>query len=224
LALLLLAAWLLGRRWWQRRPGQPVSERGSAAHFLRWSARIAITYGLPAVVGVMLLGIDLDRPAPAFLPLAGQLGYGEPFPTGLLLIGIAAGTVIGAAIAWWRGAGKRWFGPPLGVPCTAGGLAGALLLAGSAGVAEELFFRWLVPLLLVRVGLDVALAFAASALMFGWLHRYQGAAGVIATTLGGAMFAWLYLVSGSLPLAMLVHALVDVSALVIRPWAASLRT
>nr|WP_246347068.1 CPBP family intramembrane glutamic endopeptidase [Sphingomonas jinjuensis] len=99
-----------------------------------------------------------------------------------------------------------------------------MLLAATAGVAEELFFRWLVPLLLVRVGLDVAVAFAASALMFGWLHRYQGTAGVVATTLGGAMFGWLYLVSGSLPLAMLVHVLVDVSALVVRPWAASLRT
>jgi membrane protease YdiL (CAAX protease family) len=201
-----------------------VSERGSAQHFLRWSTRIALTYGLPAIVSATLLGIDLNQPAPEFLPLAKQLGYGEAFPTGLLLIGIAGGTVIGAAVAWWRGPGRRWFGPPLGVPRTAGAVAAALLLAGTAGVAEELFFRWLVPLLLVRVGLDVAVAFAAASLMFGWLHRYQGIAGVIATTLGGAMFGWLYLVSGSLPLAMLVHALVDVSALVVRPWAASLRT
>lgn len=224
LALLLLAGWLLGRRWWQRRAGQPVSERGSAAHFWRWSARIAITYGLPAVVGAMLLRIDLRQPAPEFLPLATRLGFGEPFPTGLLFVGIAAGSVIGAGIAWWRGPGMRWFGPPLGVPRTWPAVGAALLLAASAGVAEEAFFRWLMPLLMVRAGLDVTAAFAASSLMFGWLHRYQGKAGVVATTLGGAMFAWLYLVSGSMPLAMLVHALVDVNALVVRPWAARLRT
>ena len=49
------------------------------------------------------------------------------------------------------------------------------------------------------------------------MHLYQGVAGVIMTTLLGAVLAGLYLWTGSLWITMAVHAGLDIFALVLRP-------
>jgi membrane protease YdiL (CAAX protease family) len=91
------------------------------------------------------------------------------------------------------------------------------VLSINAGVGEELYFRLLLPLLLVSLGSGALAAFIIAGLIFGAMHLYQGAAGIAATTiLGGALTA-AYLLSGSLWFAVALHAFIDLVGLVIRP-------
>lgn len=89
----------------------------------------------------------------------------------------------------------------------------------NAGVVEEAFFRLALPALLVVVTGEPISAFLLAALVFGALHAYQGSTGVVATTVVGLLFTVLYVVSGSIGLAMLVHALFDLRTLVVVPMA-----
>jgi len=91
------------------------------------------------------------------------------------------------------------------------------LLSLNAGLSEELFFRLLLPLLLVILFGNAIAAFAVAALIFGFIHLYQGTIGVIATTVLGALFTLLYLWTGSIWIAVSAHAALDLIGLVIRP-------
>ncbi|NML07635.1 CPBP family intramembrane metalloprotease [Sphingomonas sp. G-3-2-10] len=95
-------------------------------------------------------------------------------------------------------------------------LCGALLSL-NAGATEELFFRLYLPLLLVLAGLNPVAAFVVAAIVFGLVHLYQGAAGVLATGVLGAALTLAYLLSGSLALPILLHVAIDLNALVVRP-------
>jgi len=91
------------------------------------------------------------------------------------------------------------------------------LLSLNAGLSEEIFFRLLLPLLLVILFGNAIAAFAAAALIFGAVHLYQGAIGVIATTVLGVIFTLLYLWTGNIWIAVGAHAVLDLIGLVIRP-------
>jgi uncharacterized protein len=58
-------------------------------------------------------------------------------------------------------------------------------------------------------------AFVISTIIFGANHFYQGVSGVIQTTVLGAVFGLIYLWTGSLLIPMIVHALVDLRALLL---------
>ena len=58
-----------------------------------------------------------------------------------------------------------------------------------------------------------ARALAASSVLFGMAHSYQGVSGMIATALVGAAFGWVYLETGSLLLPVLLHAALDISSM-----------
>ncbi|WP_439564226.1 CPBP family intramembrane glutamic endopeptidase [Microcella sp.] len=90
-------------------------------------------------------------------------------------------------------------------------------LSVNAGVVEEALFRLALPTLLVVVTGEPVSAFLLAALVFGALHAYQGWVGVLATGVVGLVFTALYVVSGSIGLAMLVHALFDLRTLVVIP-------
>lgn len=90
-------------------------------------------------------------------------------------------------------------------------------LSVNAGIVEELLFRLALPALLAIVTGEPVSAFLLAALVFGALHAYQGWVGVVATMVIGVLFTLLYLVSGSIVLAILVHALFDVRTLVVIP-------
>jgi len=89
----------------------------------------------------------------------------------------------------------------------------ALLVSVFAGVFEELAYR---GYLMAYFGswLDQWGALAASSLLFGLAHSYQGIRGVLLTGLIGALFGWVYLETGSLLLPMLLHAALDISSMV----------
>ena len=90
-------------------------------------------------------------------------------------------------------------------------------MAANAGPGEELLFRLTVPLLLVLATGNALLSFAVAAIAFGLVHLYQGWLGVLVTTLAGAAFTLLYLATGSIWIAALVHSLMNLNALWLQP-------
>jgi membrane protease YdiL (CAAX protease family) len=96
-------------------------------------------------------------------------------------------------------------------------LAHTAVLSLNAGISEELLFRLALPLLFVLVTGNAWLAFALAAVVFGLAHCYQGMTGVVATTIIGLVLTALYLASGSLWLAVLLHIVIDLVGLVVRP-------
>ncbi|WP_187264936.1 CPBP family intramembrane glutamic endopeptidase [Homoserinibacter sp. GY 40078] len=103
------------------------------------------------------------------------------------------------------------------LPRTRGELPYGTGLAVSAGVFEELMFRLALPALLFGLLGDGLLSFLLATLLFGALHLYQKAVGMIVATVLGAIFALLYIVSGTILLPIVVHVLVDLRSLVLLP-------
>lgn len=225
-AALLLAA-LLTASWYVRRRLTLDFGHGRSSAYLSVALRQVGGFTLPALVVLALAGEwrALWRMPESFTRLAeacGIAGWAAPDDGWTLLLGAVGGTAIGSGFAFfqWRRRGRR--GPMFGelgwlLPRDRADLGWAALLSLVAGVGEEVFFRLAVPLL-IALGTGSALAgFVLSSLMFAAAHRYQGAAGVIATGVMGVVFAALYLASGALWLVIAAHIVVDLNSLVIRP-------
>lgn len=228
-ASLALAAWLLlGEpllgRWSHRRllaaldAGQP----GARLHFYRsWTA---MAWALAAVTTLVVL-------ANGWPPT--QLGLRLPQATDSLgpgFIGgmagaLVAGLAVGAALVR-----RKRHAPPAATPRVVGGDKvlrmlprtraerwGFAALAVTAGLTEEWIWRGFGAAVLHAAWPQLPLlpSVIVLALAFGWAHFYQGPAGMLATAVLGGLFAWLYLSSGSLLLPMLLHALVDLRALLV---------
>lgn len=96
-------------------------------------------------------------------------------------------------------------------------LAYGLALSVNAGVVEELLFRLALPTLVYAVTGSAVIAVVGSVVLFGLLHVYQGLGGVIASLLIGLLLMAIYLASGSILVAMLVHIAIDLRSLVLIP-------
>ncbi len=81
-------------------------------------------------------------------------------------------------------------------------------LSITAGVCEEWFFRGY-ALAIFAPSLGLAGAVAASTVLFGLAHAYQGAAGTVRTGLVGLLMAGLAVATGSIWGPIVLHALVD---------------
>jgi len=103
------------------------------------------------------------------------------------------------------------------LPRTRGELPYGFGLALSAGIFEELMFRLAMPALLFGIWADGPLAFVLATALFGLLHIYQKWTGVLTATVLGVVFAYLYLVSGTILLPIALHLLIDLRALVLLP-------
>lgn len=229
-ALLLAAAlailWGTGRR---RRGPRPMPEDRRTARraaYRGWTLRLVTRFLLPSVAALAVLGrLDaLMILPPEFAPAAamvGPMGIDDLTLFGVGLAGGIGGTLVGAA--WWRWRGRRGVGGPmLGnpgalLPRRRDELPHAALLAITAGVAEEPFFRLLLPLLMAMLGIGAVAGFVAAAVLFGLAHRSQGWVGMVATGVLSLLFAALYLATGRLWVAMAFHVLLDLIALVLRP-------
>lgn len=95
------------------------------------------------------------------------------------------------------------------------------LLSINAGVVEELLFRLALPALLYATTGNAVVAVAGSLVLFGVMHSYQGIAGIAVTTVIGALFMLLYVLSGSILVAIIAHAVLDLRSLVVIPMAVS---
>lgn len=88
----------------------------------------------------------------------------------------------------------------------------ALVVSVFAGVFEEIAYRgYLMAYFGTWFGPWGALA--ASSVLFGLAHTYQGFWGVIVTGLLGALFGWIYIETGSLLLPIILHAVLDISSM-----------
>ena len=89
----------------------------------------------------------------------------------------------------------------------------------TAGVCEEAIYRgFLVNYLMgAPANLNVTLAMGVSSLIFGLAHIYQGMRGTIGSSVLGFIFALLFVMTGNLALAMLLHALIDARILLMIP-------
>ena len=85
------------------------------------------------------------------------------------------------------------------------------VLACTAGLCEEFLFRGFLLWYLAHF-MSFLAACVVQAVVFGICHAYQGPRGVMLTTLAGAFFTAVLLVSGSIWPAMLIHALMDLHA------------
>jgi membrane protease YdiL (CAAX protease family) len=82
-------------------------------------------------------------------------------------------------------------------------------LSITAGICEELLYRgYLIGYFSHGLGLIPSAVLATVA--FGVGHSYQGVRGVLTTTAAGAFLAAVYLLTGSLFMSMVLHALMDV--------------
>ncbi|MDH3350318.1 MAG: CPBP family intramembrane metalloprotease [Gammaproteobacteria bacterium] len=82
-------------------------------------------------------------------------------------------------------------------------------LSITAGIVEEILYRGFVFWYLLML-MPVWAAIIVSAVVFGLAHSYQGAAGVARVTLVGIAFGIFYVVTGSIWLPMLAHAVLDI--------------
>ena len=128
----------------------------------------------------------------------------------------------GGLLAWQLVAVRRAERPPdvrdrLGelawfVPRQRSELPLLYLVAVTAGIAEELFYRgYLLWYLRSALGLDPWSAVALSSLLFAWAHLYQGRRHLPKVFAVGAAFAGLYLLAGALWLPMVLHAWLDIT-------------
>lgn len=196
--------------------------------YARWVAKSFLAFSGSALVCLLVLRrlhSVLALP-PEFIRLAARLGAHLPttqlldhdFLIGFVSAAVISGVLIGVVVARKLRISHATLGDiePL-MPRNAAESGWAALLSLNAGFSEELLFRLVLPLLLAGLLHHALPAFVIATVVFGLMHLYQGITGVVATTLMGAVFACLYLWTGSLWITMAVHAALDVFALVVRP-------
>lgn len=84
-----------------------------------------------------------------------------------------------------------------------------IVLSVTAGISEELLYRGFMLWYLAHFT-SLVVAGVIAAAIFGIGHSYQGARGMLLTGMVGSFFVAVYLVSGSLFVPMLLHALMDI--------------
>jgi membrane protease YdiL (CAAX protease family) len=154
----------------------------------------------------------------------GDLGLrpsGELLPELLPGLGLLVlfGALLALVLRMWPAARGRVLRPVAALlPVTAAERRSFVAVAITAGVAEEVVFRGFLLVYLTDIAsVPVGPAMLASAALFGLAHAYQGLVGVLLTGLAGYWLAGLYVVTGSLLLPIVVHALVDLRLLLVLP-------
>ncbi|WP_423606909.1 CPBP family intramembrane glutamic endopeptidase [Sphingomonas sp. MS122] len=224
----LLLGLIAAYTWYIRGGGVPPGA-GRIARYRRWMRRAPLAFGGSALLALAIAGrIDAVGQLPAeFVPLEAEArhfaGFGGNMTTLKIavLVGFAGGAILGLAISRWQvRRGKR--------PFTAGDIERILPQRGgefgwtaalgiAAGIVEELFFRLALPLFATIATGNAWTGFALATLLFAAAHRYQGWAGMGFSGVAGALLAILYLATGELWFAMLIHALLNLNGLVLRP-------
>lgn len=105
------------------------------------------------------------------------------------------------------------------LPYTASERGWFAVLAITAGITEEVVWRGvLLAILLVFLpGLPMFAYVLVLAVVFGWAHLYQGGRGMLGAGIMGGVLAAMYLATGSLLLPIVVHALIDLAAMLQAP-------
>ncbi|MFL9839564.1 CPBP family intramembrane glutamic endopeptidase [Sphingomonas sp. ST-64] len=226
---LLLAALAAAYLWYVGGDGGGTGRDDRIGRYRRWMRRAPLAFGASALAALVLTGRwgALSIPPPEFEPLIAPARTLAGFGGDILdlkiavLAGFGGGSLVGLAIAWWlarRGKRQLMAGKIAALmPRTAQEIGWTAALGTMAGLVEELFFRLAFPLFVARVTGSAELGMALTTLLFAYAHRYQGWVGMAMSALVGALLAILYLATGQLWFAMVVHILLNLNALVIRP-------
>jgi membrane protease YdiL (CAAX protease family) len=180
---------------------------------------------LGGLAGALLLGawpfVPLAlRDVRAWGPLA-DLPYGTDLAT-WILVGFGVAVVVGMVLPILLLRTRFDEIPAIGdiralLPRERGELKFGAGLALTAGVVEELLFRLALPAAIFGVTGSGPLAFGVAAVVFGLLHVYQGPQGILFAFLLGLLFTALYVLSGSILVPIVLHALIDLRSLILIP-------
>ncbi|MFN8015247.1 MAG: CPBP family intramembrane glutamic endopeptidase [Acidimicrobiia bacterium] len=92
-----------------------------------------------------------------------------------------------------------------------------VIISANAGLSEEIFFRAMLPLLFYYSIGNAYLSVALSCLIFGLVHWYQKWKGILVTGILGVIQTCIYVFTGQLWIAILIHIFIDLNAFVFRP-------
>ncbi len=173
----------------------------------RWLIESMLLFGGSAIVLAVvvhpLTGSVLEA-ARSVGGVAAVIGWFEG-PVGMLVLALAVVLAVALTIVGVRSARREGGVVMIGdiaalLPRNRPELGWASALAVNAGVVEELLFRLCLP-----------------ALLFVVLHAYQGVPGVVGTLVVGLLLTAAYVLSGSIVVAIVLHALLDLRTLVLVP-------
>jgi membrane protease YdiL (CAAX protease family) len=86
-----------------------------------------------------------------------------------------------------------------------------IVVSITAGICEEVLYRgWLLSLFAATLG-SVWLGLLISSIIFGFAHAYQGRPAILGTGAIGAIFGFLFILSGSLIPGQVLHAAMDLN-------------
>ena len=111
---------------------------------------------------------------------------------------------------------QRWKVSAPFLPTDYGQLASFAVLAFSAAICEELIFRgFMMTYLTSLIGegqfaLCVIVGIPAIAFTIG--HYYQGWSAMIRVFVGGVLFGWIFYISDSILIPIIVHAVIDLTS------------
>jgi len=196
--------------------------------FIAYGANIILLWGLlAAAIGIDGLAPLLDSPAQGSDWLWAP-GIFRP----VLYLLVTAYMVAGLLPLFQSLRGDRWRQAyaaatrrnfkdiPQLMPDTAAERAAWVLLSFSAGICEEIACRsFMIRFLHETItGMPLVGALAASSVIFGLAHLYQGVKGVLGTAIGGFALGLLFLLSESLIPSIVLHVLLDLQvAYILRP-------
>lgn len=190
--------------------------------YRRWLLEGVVLLDFGSIITIVLLHEKTSSWPYLTLPLSGQL-VPEIEISGAFVAGLLSGLAILLLGLWLNFKFRqKSLNVTLGdfeslIPRTRKEAGLALLLCLNAGIGEELFFRFALPLLIARFSSSLIAGAIASTALFGLMHWYQGWKGILATTFLGAVFMTRALHGTSLPALMAVHALIDIFGLFVRP-------
>jgi membrane protease YdiL (CAAX protease family) len=217
LAVILLAVFPV----WGWREGRRLRLHPDAR--LRSYVRSIVLEWLFAALAYFLVGGKIFR-TPAGDGLARALGPGagsDSFLYGLLGAMLAVG-LIQIVSAWKspriRAAVQRQLDPlTFLLPATREEVIWFAVLCVSAGITEEVLYRGFLFHYFAGNpwGQSLGVCLAASAIMFGLGHVYQGSAGMLATSVAGLVLGFLFLSTGHLLLPIVLHTAIDLRSLIL---------
>ncbi len=194
--------------------------------YRKWVFESFLVFGGSALVVTVLVWQHIPLFFADFHALPSIVEFGHLISdTGALIPGIAIGAIatllIGSVVGIYLARHSDEV-PAIGdiaalLPRNRAELRYGWLLSINAGVVEELLFRLAFPVLIFAATGNVAFSVAASIALFGLLHIYQGVAGVIGSLVIGTVLMAVFLASGSILLAVALHALIDLRSLVLIP-------
>ncbi|HET6181219.1 MAG TPA: CPBP family intramembrane glutamic endopeptidase [Candidatus Sulfotelmatobacter sp.] len=179
-----------------------------------------------AIVAVVTVGIATVY---AIQTVPGEIAWLDRGSRGaMVLMGIAAGMLIAifvpAVLALWSEkirvkAGKAAKKLAFLVPSTGEERRWWWAVCLTAGICEEVVYRGFLLHYFHTLPFHLSLPWAlvASSVIFGIGHLYQGVGGAVQTAVIGFVFCGIFLVTGSLLVPIVVHAVLDLRVLVLLP-------